>query len=139
MKKPSRACCAVIGSVSLCLGIAGLFLDILPAAFFFLLALAAYMHCSTRFIRWFMKNKALNGYFIDFMVERSMTRYNKIRTLLLTTTLALLAFIFSEPLWAKIIIGVLVVVKYYYIVFCVWTKIADGHGCRGGVRHATQS
>lgn len=131
MKKPSRARCAVIGSVSLCLGVAGLFLDMLPAAFFFLIALAAYMHCSTRFIRWFMRRQGLNTYFGDFMLERSMTRCNKVRTLVITTTIAALAFIFSEPLWARIIIGLLVVAKYYYMLFCVWTKVADGHGCCG--------
>ena len=129
MKKPSRLCCAIIGSIALCLGIAGLFLELLPSAFFLLVAAAAYMHCSTRFVRWFMKNQALNGYFMDFMLERSMTRCNKIKTLAVTTTLAGLAFTFSQPLWARIAIGILVAIKYYYMIFCVWTKIVDGHGC----------
>jgi len=129
MKKPSRLCCAIIGSIALCLGVAGLFIGLLPAALFLLIAAAAYMHCSTRFIRWFMKNQALNTYFSDFMLERAMTRRNKIKTLAVTTTLAGLAFAFSQPLWARIAIGVLAIMKYYYMIFCVWTTIEDGHGC----------
>jgi len=130
VKKPVAAICTILAIVSLCTGIVALFVPMLPATPFLLLALASYMHCSPRFVSWFSSQPLYKCYIDDFLRERSMTRRNKIKTLVVGTLMIALSFFLMHALWARIMILAIMVVKYYYFVFCVWTKIEEGHGLR---------
>lgn len=128
MKKPVATVCAVAGFLSLCAGIAAVFVPGLPTTPFVLLALLAYMHCSPRFVSWFNRRPVLRCYLDDFLREHSMTRRNKVKTLITGTVMIGISFFLMEPLWARVLILIVMAVKYYYFLFCVWTKIEAGHG-----------
>jgi len=128
MKKPVATVCAVAGFLSLCAGIVAVFIPGLPTTPFLLLAVLAYTHCSPRFASWFNRTPICRCYLDDFLRERSMTRRNKIKTLVIGTVMIGISFFRMEPVWAKALIIIVMAVKYYYFTFCVWTKIEDGHG-----------
>ncbi len=128
MKKPVMMACTVVGSLSLVTGIVGVFVPGLPTTPFVLLAILAYMHCSPRFVSWFNRQPLCRSYLDDFLRERSMTRRNKAKTLIIGTLMISISFFLLEPLWARVLILVVMAVKYYYVLFGVWTKVEEGHG-----------
>jgi len=128
MKKPVMRACFIAGFVSLGIGVAGFAFPAVPSGPFLFIAALFFMHCCPRFISWFKKTPICRCYIDDFIRERSMSRRNKIKTLVIGTLLLGAAFFALKPLWAKAMIVVLAVIKYYYIVFCVWTSIENGHG-----------
>lgn len=128
MKKPVATACAIAGLLSLCVGVLALFVPGLPTTPFLLLAVLASMHCSPRFVAWFNRTPICRCYLDDFLREHSMTRRNKIKTLAAGTVMIGISFFLIKPVWAKVLIIVVMAVKYYYFMFCVWTKIEDGHG-----------
>jgi len=128
MKIRRTAACAAVGSVAFGLGLTGIFVPVLPATPFLILAALCLMHASPRLNAWFKKNPVYHRYFEDFIQYRAMTRRSKIKILVAASLMFAVAFLLLDPLWAKALIVVLVVVKYYYFFFCVWTIVETGHG-----------
>lgn len=136
MKKPIAAIGTVIGLVTLGLGIAGFFLPGLPPAPLLFVALLCVLHFCPPFVAWFLKRPVDKSVFDQYIRERSMTRRNKIKTLLVSALVAL-GFIFVfRPLWAKAVVAALWAAEFVYIYFFVWTNVEDGHGLEGKAREA---
>ena len=93
-----RALCIVIGSVSLILGIVGIFVPLLPTTPFLLLTAFFYMKGSQKCYNWLMNQPALGKYIRDY-------RENKI-----------------IPLRAKIISLVLMWISISYCAICLAYK-----------------
>ncbi len=84
MRKPvTRALLVLAGTVSLAVGIAGIFLPLLPATPFLLLASACYVRSSDRMHRWLMEHKHLGMYIRAFRERRGMPMRAKVVTLVL--------------------------------------------------------
>lgn len=84
MRKPvTRALLILGGTVSLAVGIAGVFLPLLPATPFLLLASACYVRSSDRMHRWLMEHKHLGMYIRAFRERRGMPMRAKVVTLVL--------------------------------------------------------
>ena len=63
---------AIIGSVSLALGIMGIFLPVLPTTPFLLLSAALYMRSSQRLYEWLMSHKHLGPYIKNFREHKAL-------------------------------------------------------------------
>lgn len=63
---------AIIGSVSLALGIMGIFLPVLPTTPFLLLSAALYMRSSQRLYDWLMSHKHLGPYIKNFREHKAL-------------------------------------------------------------------
>lgn len=63
---------AIIGSVSLALGIMGIFLPVLPTTPFLLLSAALYMRSSQRLYDWLMSHKHLGSYIKNFREYKAL-------------------------------------------------------------------
>lgn len=72
-----------MGSVSVFLGVLGIFLPLLPTTPFLLLACALYAKSSKRFYALLLNHKILGNYIRDYTERRGMLRKTKIMTLLL--------------------------------------------------------
>ncbi len=89
----------VIGSVSVALGVIGIFVPLMPTTVFLLLAAACYARSSDRFYRRLVESRWLGGYIRANREGRGMTRGQK------TWTLALLwigigaSAVFSIEAW----------------------------------------
>jgi len=71
------------GTISLAIGIVGIFTPILPTTPFLLLATACYLRSSQRFHRWLMNNRVFGGYIRNYTEGRGIP----IRVKLFTITL----------------------------------------------------
>lgn len=73
----------VAGSLSLGLGIAGIFVPLLPTTPFLLLAAACYARGSKRLHSWLLGNRVFGKYIQDYVVRRGMRLRMKITLLIL--------------------------------------------------------
>jgi uncharacterized membrane protein YbaN (DUF454 family) len=77
-----RAALVVIGSISVGLGVLGIFLPLLPTTPFLLLAAACFVRSSTRLHRWLMTHPRLGPYVRGFVGGAGMPARAKRNTLL---------------------------------------------------------
>jgi uncharacterized protein len=71
----------IIGSISLVLGVLGIFLPLLPATPFLLLASACYLKGSERLYGWLMNNRVLGTYIRNIQERKGIPLRAKIITL----------------------------------------------------------
>ncbi|MBL4780716.1 MAG: YbaN family protein [Porticoccaceae bacterium] len=87
-----------IGSLSVILGVVGIFLPILPTTPFLLLAAACYVRSSQRFYAWLVSHPVLSKYILAYLDGSGIPRKAKYYTLLtMWLTMGISAFI--VPLW----------------------------------------
>lgn len=73
----------IVGSISVLLGIAGIFLPLVPTTPFLLLASACYLRGSKRLHAWLMRNRYLGHYLEGFQQGRGIPLRAKIITIAL--------------------------------------------------------
>ncbi|CUH94697.1 putative membrane protein [Propionispora sp. 2/2-37] len=82
-----------IGCLSLCLGVIGLFLPLLPTTPFLLLTSYCFIRSSTRLHNWLIHHRILGSYIYNYLTYRAVKRRTKILALLLLwSSLALSSF-----------------------------------------------
>ena len=98
----------ILGTISLALGIIGIFVPGLPTTAFLLLTAALYMRSSDRLYRKLVSNRYLGPYILEFQKNKGMTRRMKIHaigTMWFMISISCIFFIHSMTL-ILIIIGV---------------------------------
>jgi len=94
-----------MGSVSVFLGVLGIFLPLLPTTPFLLLACALYAKGSKRFHAWLLNHKVLGKYIRDYTERGGLPVRTKIFTLLLLLTTIGLSFVLvADNLTVRIIL-----------------------------------
>ncbi|MFW5894344.1 MAG: YbaN family protein [Bacillota bacterium] len=117
-----KAMYVVLGSLFLGLGVLGIILPVLPTTPFLLLTVYFYAKGSERFHRWFINTWLYKRYLEDFVNDRSMTRKDKWKLMLLVDAMLLFPFITVDSWWLRGLIVVLVLTKYWYFFTQVETK-----------------
>lgn len=87
------------GSVSTFLGIAGIFLPLLPTTPFLLLASWCFVRSSDKLHYKLMNNKYLGPFIKNYKEKKGITLRNKIYSLAFLYITLTISFIFSPPLW----------------------------------------
>jgi hypothetical protein len=116
MKRLIKYILIIIGSISVGLGILGIFLPLLPTTPFLLLAAACYARASDRFYNWLINHKLFGSYIRDYREKKGIKR--KTRTVALITmwaTIAISAIIVSNLLVAIILVSISVAVSFHLI------------------------
>ncbi|MDG6229751.1 MAG: YbaN family protein [Candidatus Thermoplasmatota archaeon] len=90
-----------LGTISLVLGIIGIFIPILPTTPFLLLAAGCYAKGSKRFYQWLMKNRWLGSYIRNYQEGRGIPLKVKIATILL--------------LWSTMAVSIVMIISNNYI------------------------
>ena len=67
-----KTVCIILGTVSLALGIIGIFLPLLPTTPFLLLTAALYFRGSPRLYQWLLNHKCLGPYIRNFRENRAI-------------------------------------------------------------------
>ena len=105
-----RPLLVVAGSVSVALGIAGIFLPLLPTTPFLLLAAACYVRSSPRLYRWLMNHRWTGDYIRDYREKRGLPLRTKILlVLLLWATVGWSAYQLPRP-WVRALLTIVAVV-----------------------------
>lgn len=111
-----RVSLVILGTLFVVIGIAGIFLPILPTTPFMLLAAACYAKSSRRFYNWLMNNKILGPIIREWRQYRAIPRRAKtIAMLLLVTTFGSSIFFFVPILWVKLLLACMCVSMLYFM------------------------
>ena len=95
---------AFLGSVSLVLGIMGVFLPVLPTTPFLLLAAAMYMRSSQRLYDWLMSHKHLGAYIRNFREHKALPlRVKIVSVTMVWATLLYCAFFVAKEWWMSVV------------------------------------
>ena len=94
----------VLGSVALALGVAGIFLPLLPTTPFLLLAAALYFRSSPQLYEWLLSHKHLGPYIRNFRENKAIPLRVKIVSVsLVWVTLLYCAFFVVYCLWMRML------------------------------------
>jgi uncharacterized protein len=103
--KPKKILLISTGSFLVGVGIAGIFIPILPTTPFLLLAAALYARSSQKFYRWLINNRILGRYIKDYREGRGIPVKVKIIAItLLWATISCSAYFATDILWVRIIL-----------------------------------
>jgi uncharacterized membrane protein YbaN (DUF454 family) len=111
-RKSVRILSLIAGTITLCLGIIGIFLPILPTTPFLLLTAACYMRSSRRMHDWLLNNRWFGEYIRNYQAGRGIPLKTKIFTI--------------AVLWATIFLTIIWVAKEIPIMQIVLIVIAVG-------------
>jgi len=98
----------ILGTISLAIGIIGIFVPGLPTTAFLLLTAALYMRSSDRLYRKLLNNRYLGPYILEFQTNRGMTKRTKTHAIGTMWFMISVSCIFFVNSWTirLIIIGV---------------------------------
>lgn len=100
-----KAVLLVCGTLSVALGIIGIFLPLMPTTVFLLLAAACYARSSDRFYQRLINDRWLGGYIRNHREGRGMRRKDKIVTLvMLWAGIGASAIWTVEALWLRLLL-----------------------------------
>lgn len=107
----------VLGSISLVLGILGIFLPLLPTTPFLLLTAALYFRGSKRLYQWLLHHPQLGTYIRNFRENKAIPLRAKITSLsLLWGTLLYGIFFLVSHTWIQCLLALLAVAVSYHIL-----------------------
>ena len=107
----------VTGTISLVLGIIGIFVPLLPTTPFLLLSAAFYFRGSPRLYRWLIQQKQLGPHIKNFREYRAIPLRAKIISLsLIWITLSYCIFQIAPYLWLKIILLAIAIGTTWHIL-----------------------
>ena len=107
----------IAGSISLTLGIIGIFLPLLPTTPFLLLAAACYARGSSRLHNWLLNNKMFGKYIRNYREGKGIPARSKVLALtLLWLTIGFSIFYIIPILIVKIILFTIAILVSIYIM-----------------------
>ena len=116
--KLSKQLLIVAGTISMAIGILGIFVPILPTTPFLLLATVCYIRSSERFYRWLLNNRFFGAYISNYVERRGMPLRIKIFTiLLLWIAIGVSACIGAQNLVARIILVLVAIGVTIHIIY----------------------
>lgn len=125
MKNPLRILWLAAGFLCMGLGILGVALPVLPTTPFLLLASFCFAKGSDRFHRWFTNTGLYKKHLEGFVQNRAMTLRAKLTLLIPVSCMLLLAFFAMQNLYGRIVIVLLIILKYTYFFTQVRTIPAE--------------
>ena len=118
-----------IGLLCIALGTVGIVLPLLPTTPFYLLATLCFAKGSKRFHRWFTNTRLYKTHLESYVETRSMTLGTKLKILIPVTVMLFLAGFFVDILAMRIVIGILLTLKWCYFIFVIKTIRQVGNRC----------
>ena len=112
-----KTICIILGTISLGLGILGIFLPLLPTTPFLLLTAALDFKGSPRLYQWLLNHKYVGTYIRNFRENKAIPLRAKIISLLLMWGTMLYCIFFLIPLvWVKILLFLIAAGVTYHIL-----------------------
>ena len=122
-----RGLCFLLGMLSLCLGLLGVVMPVLPTTPFLLLAASCFLRSSERMHRWLLNNRVFGEYLRSYRAGEGLrvkTKATILATLWLTLAISAFWAIPNELWWVRIILGMVGVGVSFHILR-IKTKRSD--------------
>lgn len=110
-----------LGCFFLVLGLIGVVLPGLPTVPFLLLTMVCFSKGSDRLHQWFLSTNIYHQHLKPFQEKKGLKKSTKIAILTFSTTMLTLGFYFTPVLWAKGVIVMILLIKYYVFLFRIKT------------------
>lgn len=106
------------GFILVAIGVAGIFLPLLPTTIFLILASVCFLKSSPKANDWLKNHKLLGGYIDNYQNKTGLTVKTKVSNiLLLWTSISISAFLFTDKLFVQIILfGVAISVTIHILI-----------------------
>lgn len=111
----------IVGFLSLGIGMIGIVLPILPTTPFLLLTSFCFVRGSKRFEVWFKGTSIYKKHLENFVTHRAMTLKQKVILLAFADTMMLIPCILVDNTMMRVVIGLLILFKFYYFIFKIKT------------------
>lgn len=95
---------AVAGMISLLLGVAGLFIPLLPTTPFLLLAASLFLRSSQKLYRWLTAHRHLGRYIYYYQHFRAVSRKTQTASILLLWVSIVVSAFLIDLIWVKVIL-----------------------------------
>jgi len=113
----------MLGFISLGIGIAGIFLPILPTTPFLLLTLFCFSKGSERFHNWFIETKIYKKYVLNYQKKKAMSLQEKWVLLLSVFAMLSISIYFAPPYWWLRVLLISVMIGHIiYFGFIIKTR-----------------
>ena len=107
----------ILGSISLALGVIGIFLPVLPTTPFLLLSATLYVRSSEKLYQWLINQKYLGTYIRNFREHHAIPLRAKILSIsMIWITLIYCAIAISNIIWIKLIFIALAIAVTIHIL-----------------------
>ena len=100
----------IVGSLSLILGIVGVFIPVLPTTPFLLLASFFYLRSSERMYNWLMNHKIFGAYIYSYLTYKAIPKKTKVGTMVF--------------LWSTLIVSMILVSSLHIRIFLLAVGVA---------------
>lgn len=120
----TRGILVAVGTLSVCLGILGILLPVVPTTPFLLLAAACYAHSSERFYVMLLTNRFFGHYIRDWRDKRGFTISMKLWIIFILVATMSLSALYVPLTAVKILLGVIGLCVSIYI-WRLPTKVAE--------------
>ena len=109
----------VLGTISLALGVIGIFLPLLPTTPFLLLTAYLYLKSSDRLYEKLISHPRLGAYILDFQEHKAIPlRVKCVSISMLWATILISAFVFVENIWVRcLLIFIAIAVTIHILSF----------------------
>ncbi|WP_300703872.1 YbaN family protein [Bacteroides sp.] len=112
-----KTICIIIGTISLALGIIGIFVPLLPTTPFLLLTAALYFRGSPRLYQWLLNHKYFGPYIRNFRENKAIPLRAKIISLtLMWGTMLYCIFCLIPLIWVKVLMFLIAAGVTYHIL-----------------------
>lgn len=112
----------ILGFLLLGMGVVGLLLPGLPATPFLLLSSYLFARSSPKLHRWLIGTAFYQQHLETYVKTKTMTIRTKRYILFSATVFIAIAFLASATIWVKIILIVVLCIKYYIFIFHIETR-----------------
>lgn len=103
-----------LGFFFLGVGILGIILPLLPTTPFLLLTVYFFAKGSKRFHDWFIRTNIYKNHLESFIKHKTMTKKQKWILMIFVDTIILISFIVAPLWWVRVLLILLVIIKYIY-------------------------
>lgn len=129
-----RPLLVALGTLSVVIGVVGIFVPILPTTPFLLLAAACYARSSPRFLHWLLDNPWFGSYLRNYRAGQGIPRSVKVPALIVLWATITMSIAYAPPAWwVKILLGGIgLVVSIHLILLKTYRPSADSADMREG-------
>lgn len=114
----------LLGTLSLIIGVIGIFVPGLPTTAFLLLTAALYMRSSEKLYRKLLSNRILGPYILEFQSKKGMTKRTKLQAIgTMWFMITISSVFFIDPLNIKLIVITLGIIGTIVMGFIVPTAV----------------
>lgn len=114
--KLSKILNIIAGSISLSLGVIGIFVPLMPTTIFLIIAAYFYFKSSPKLYNWLVNHKIFGKYISDYRKYKAMPKKAKITAILMLWVTILISALIIAKLWAFIALFIVAISVTAYIL-----------------------